>query len=97
MIEENAIQEAEMVEEGEFWQTSWYAKGQSSDGLQRRFSFECQTCNEIFLDDADQRLHMTLVHGATHFIRDITETEIRIMNLQQFGTFIQEMLKMGPC
>ena len=46
MIEENAIQEAAKAKEGEYWQISWYAKGCSSDGRQRRFSFICEICEK---------------------------------------------------
>ena len=104
MIEENSIQEAEMIEENdikeaakdkevELWERPWYAQGQSSDGRQRRFSFACVRCKKKCLNDADQLQHMSTVHGTAHFFRDITETEIRIMTLQQNAIYNQEIMK----
>ena len=39
---------------------------------------------------------MMTVHGTTHFFRDITETEIRIMSLQQSAKYSQALLQIRP-
>ena len=41
-------------------------------------------------------MHMMTVHEATHFFRDITEMEIRIMTLLETAMFNEEMLKGRP-